>query len=701
MADLLPYISRNTPGVTEDLWKKGHSVWLSLLVDFLDRDDSYILKQLESHQGVYPWCQSVLRQQLDQGNVDPQVLHLIFLVHVRLFNVVSTTSSSSPLSLVALDTFALVFARTNPVVVRKLFSQLFDAQMNLRAQYTAELEQVMDTLASLDEATTATADKLSFLQRMNVVARLLETKVLCLCLDISIPRLFPILLSCYEKLLVINNDGDDDTVEIGYWTYLVKQSLINVLNTLVEINYISALGYVTKDQSGNMDKICDIQTNDAQVIVESLCEQILQWVEQSGVESSKTVYVDAPLIMDWQVEWQMAKRVKRINKDLFYGENEQLSFISLVLDTQIQDLATGIQQSWGARIKEQQDDYGVKNITTIDSTLSIPSADPIHRASLISQVRDIFSDLGEGFIEACLEANNNDAEMVIMQLLENNLPPSVASLDRSMGSNHSSTSTVTTATTNDTMTENTSILDSRKNIFDKDEFDVFSGGIVQRNKVYLGKKNKGTAETLLDSKKHTQDEKANMLRRIYDMYEDEIDDSYDAVNEMSGPVDLAAVEEGGQSAVDVVQAKKNQHVDSVMMYEMYESELIQLYAEQPESFRQSSAGRRSHKWKELREKTGMSDEQLKGWARHLDDNPRRKQQVLDKHMLFDGTQNEIDDKVKAKQQQQQKESSTKPPPPSEAKQKAYKDKNKARIGNHNRKRNHDKKLNRLAGPTNT
>jgi activating signal cointegrator complex subunit 2 len=38
--------------------------------------------------------------------------------------------------------------------------------------------------------------------------------------------------------------------------------------------------------------------------------------------------------------------------------------------------------------------------------------------SLISQVRDVFPDLGEGFVELCLEYCDLDPEKVINALLE-------------------------------------------------------------------------------------------------------------------------------------------------------------------------------------------------------------------------------------------------------------------------------------------
>ncbi|ORZ09578.1 hypothetical protein BCR42DRAFT_494982 [Absidia repens] len=702
MAPCIPYIPKHTSGVTEEIWNKAYNIWISQLTDLLEREDSSFLTQIDTDIDLQVWIQSLLQSQLDQGNTDPQLLRLVFLIYVRLGNVISHSGngSSSPLiSITALDTFSLAFARTNPVVVRELFSQLFSKQTKLLDQYETTVEQLIDTLESMDgyianlqaSFNGSSADgenwKQVCLERILVVARLLETKVVCL--NAHFPRLFSVLVTCYDQLVdkfaSTINDNNDTTGKVGYWVYLVKQALVNILQSTVEIKYLAPLGYVTVDQSGQLQKINNV--NDGETIVMALHEQIIEWVEQSGLDSHKTVFVDAPLIMDWQVDWQVSKILDRINQDKFHGENEQLSFLVLVLEAQVQDLAQGIQQSWGHRIKQQNDEQVEQRLNSIKSTnndnnfAATPASDDIQRASLISQVRDIFSDLGEGFVEACLIANNDDAEIVIMQLLENSLPPSVASLDRAMP-----------RTTSLPSAPQPSLLDSRKNIFDKDEFDVFSGKIVQQTNTYVGKKNHGTTESLLESKKHTKDEKANMLRRIYDMYEDEIDDSYDSVNEMAGPVDLAAVDEGGQ-ALDVVRAKKEQGVDPGVLNE---SELVHMYVDHPQVFDRSSAIRKSTQRDALKKRTNMTDEQLEGWAIMFNRNPR-KQRILDKYMLFDGSQDQVSTDVKVKQQQQ-KEASSKPAPPSETKQRSYKDKNKARFGNHNRKRNHDKKLNKLAGP---
>ncbi|OQS04897.1 hypothetical protein THRCLA_02902 [Thraustotheca clavata] len=50
----------------------------------------------------------------------------------------------------------------------------------------------------------------------------------------------------------------------------------------------------------------------------------------------------------------------------------------------------------------------------------------------ISQVQEVFPDLGDGFLELCIKAYNYQAEQAIMGLLEENLPEAIAPLDRSL-----------------------------------------------------------------------------------------------------------------------------------------------------------------------------------------------------------------------------------------------------------------------------
>lgn len=53
--------------------------------------------------------------------------------------------------------------------------------------------------------------------------------------------------------------------------------------------------------------------------------------------------------------------------------------------------------------------------------------------SPIEAVKMILPDLGEGFIQACLAAFNNNPDEVVARVLENNLPPKLAAMSRDTG----------------------------------------------------------------------------------------------------------------------------------------------------------------------------------------------------------------------------------------------------------------------------
>jgi activating signal cointegrator complex subunit 2 len=55
----------------------------------------------------------------------------------------------------------------------------------------------------------------------------------------------------------------------------------------------------------------------------------------------------------------------------------------------------------------------------------------VHRMSIISQIQDLFPDLGAGFIIKLLDEFNDDIEQVTAHLLEDSLPPYLAEADRS------------------------------------------------------------------------------------------------------------------------------------------------------------------------------------------------------------------------------------------------------------------------------
>ncbi|XP_063769432.1 activating signal cointegrator 1 complex subunit 2 [Pseudophryne corroboree] len=141
--------------------------------------------------------------------------------------------------------------------------------------------------------------------------------------------------------------------------------------------------------------------------------------------------------------------------------------------------------------------------------------------SLVSQVRDLLPDLGEGFIMRCLEEYGNNPEIVINHLLEDNLTPSLQELDRTMPRQE--------------RVDPCPLVSSRSNIFADDEFDVFTRDIVDTSRIWKGRRKPETSAQLLADKSAILAQKArysqySMVSEEHTVdgdYDDEYDDTYD------------------------------------------------------------------------------------------------------------------------------------------------------------------------------
>ncbi|XP_063206938.1 activating signal cointegrator 1 complex subunit 2 isoform X3 [Chroicocephalus ridibundus] len=150
--------------------------------------------------------------------------------------------------------------------------------------------------------------------------------------------------------------------------------------------------------------------------------------------------------------------------------------------------------------------------------------------SLISQVKDLLPDLGEGFILACLEEYSYNTEQVINNILEDKLVPYLDKLDRTMQ--------------RQLKPDPTPLVTSRHNVFQNDEFDVFSRDSVDVSRIQKGKRReKDTTRSLLNDKRLVAEQKERYSQysviveevpvqpgeaQLYkEDYEDEYDDTYD------------------------------------------------------------------------------------------------------------------------------------------------------------------------------
>jgi activating signal cointegrator complex subunit 2 len=155
--------------------------------------------------------------------------------------------------------------------------------------------------------------------------------------------------------------------------------------------------------------------------------------------------------------------------------------------------------------------------------------------SLVSSVRDLFPQLGEGFLAECLPYFDNDPEKVINALLEDNLPPHLASLDRTMPAKKD----VILDDPDPEPAPAKPVQDGRSNVYDGDDFDIAYNDNIDLSRVHRGKKRHAkNANAMLDDKTDLigMKERFAALSIITDdvligpgdlEYDDEYDDTYD------------------------------------------------------------------------------------------------------------------------------------------------------------------------------
>ncbi|KAF3851489.1 hypothetical protein F7725_013261 [Dissostichus mawsoni] len=94
--------------------------------------------------------------------------------------------------------------------------------------------------------------------------------------------------------------------------------------------------------------------------------------------------------------------------------------------------------------------------------------------SLLTCIRDLLPDLGEGFLLACLKEYHYNSELVINNILEDRLAPSLDQLDRAMP--------------RPVVEPLPDVLNVRSNVFDDDEFDVFRRDQVDMSRIWKGRR---------------------------------------------------------------------------------------------------------------------------------------------------------------------------------------------------------------------
>ncbi|KAF9183821.1 hypothetical protein BGZ51_003731 [Haplosporangium sp. Z 767] len=487
------------------------------------------------------------------------------------------------------------------------------------------------------------------------------------------PLFLECLISCYNYTLpalskILLNSQVGGQAKAQPTLEFLRQRMLSIVNNILEgickqhhpfAGHSDALGAGTP---------ADLDEDASAALTDSLCGVIIDLYEESPLQEHMTPMLDAPMILDLEIQFSISDLLTNIIAEIFKGENDRLSHWvvrlrdlrefnpatqSFVYEHNMRKSEKMAREMSSIYINHDKDRSGSTIISDANeqriqvSPMSIDQEeDYVKRTLLISQLQDLFPDLGDGFLEACLLTYKDDPEMVTMRLLEENLPSDLAMMDRSTArslprrveSTPTSMALVKVSTPEEH--EEQDLLSTRRNIFDGDAFDVFSGNVVDKSKVSRGKTGPKDAAVVLDDKTFVAQHKSAILQAVDTMYDDEYDDTYDSMGLNSTGADFKLVDDVNLNTDEGVTKNNTGRAQMIDPSVEHEEALINIYMGQKEVFNRSAEARRSKKRQELRNLTKMSDEQLEGWAIMFGRNPR-KAEIAQKYE-FNGQQTEIE-----------------------------------------------------------
>ncbi|KAJ2160854.1 hypothetical protein GGF46_001911 [Coemansia sp. RSA 552] len=378
----------------------------------------------------------------------------------------------------------------------------------------------------------------------------------------------------------------------------------------------------------------------------SVMLDIIEAIETADTEL--TPFENAPFLLDLENRFGLKQMFTIAAAMTGHLDSAHLDYVTMTIDQLLamtkplyrDGFDSLVERMEGAELSDKPG-LDVDGIAEQLAAVSIVDADI---PAAVAQVQEMIPDLGPGFVRACLAHYGGSAEAVVNALLEGSLPPELADMDRKA---ESWTPPATGRASSD-------VLDSRKNVFDGDEFDILRHNTLDWSRVSMGKSQKGGAAG--QPTDDMKDRIVDMARRIAE--EDEYDDTYD---------DTAQ-----DGVVDAPDAPEDTAADPISKWE---GDLVAQYQSDPAVLGRGKGTRKSAGRQALREKTGLSDEQIEGWYIMFQKNPNR-ERVLDKY----GEQSTLEPESKAAGNG----SSGKP-------NYGSKEKNKAKIGNHDRKKQHARK----------
>ncbi|KAK4034261.1 hypothetical protein C8A01DRAFT_39269 [Parachaetomium inaequale] len=240
----------------------------------------------------------------------------------------------------------------------------------------------------------------------------------------------------------------------------------------------------------------------------------------------------------------------------------------------------------------------------------------MHRMTQISQVQDLFPDLGTAFIAKLLDEYASSPEDVIAHLLDDSLPPHLQSANRTEDLTPAATNPIPQRTSHllprPTPPLSTSPLPDNDSDSDSDDLLLSSTA-----RLHIGKR-PNNADKLL-SQPMTTTSKSAILSALaaFDSDDDERDDTYDAAD-VGGTVPTSS--------------------EDVPLTEGVEGILFRTWLASPGVFARDVGTRRGIDRARLRSETGMTDEAVEGWAVMLGRDAGMKRRLMARYGEWSGEQ---------------------------------------------------------------
>jgi activating signal cointegrator complex subunit 2 len=260
-----------------------------------------------------------------------------------------------------------------------------------------------------------------------------------------------------------------------------------------------------------------------------------------------------------------------------------------------------------------------------------------HKLSLITQIGDLFPDLGAGYVIRLLDYYDDNVETIVAHLLEGSLAPELQTLDTtqplpdqniqhdSMEPRHTP---LQLASPQPEFTRNIDLEDD-------EIIQAAQSQITGRKKLLFGRANiDSTADTVLADRSQHAANKAAILSALanFDSDDDERDDTYD-VADVGGTVD-AAHTTGTIDAEAGDEKDRRGRVGGDDTTSDLDITLYRVWKSSPAQFARDSATRRSQPRDALKRGTGMTDEAIEGWAVMLQ-RDAKKQSRLERKVALD------------------------------------------------------------------